>query len=246
MDHQSLSNVLGMLRKLKDEPNNITGIQLIQKWTGVASTNPAAVLTVAVNFVEQIREATIVIENSSLSEEAKAGVRVALKGLENAFALTGLQSHTKGHIPHIEVLIGNFAILLDASGIDSKQPIPQEAVDLANEVDALSGEFDDESLDPVLRDIAKRHLATLSTLLRHVPIFGLEAALATYFELVIRLRRAGTNTSEESQKAAKPLFEKLESLKEKFETIDKIWNIGVKWIGAGKGVGALLLTFIPH
>jgi transposase-like protein len=62
----------------------------------------------------------------------------------------------------------------------------------------------------------------------------------------IRLRRAGTNTSEESQKAAKPLFEKLESLKEKFETIDKIWNIGVKWIGAGKGVGALLLTFIPH
>lgn len=246
MDHQSLSNVLGMLRKLKDENPNITGVKLIQKWTGVAASDPGAVLRVAVNFVEQIREAGTVVENSALSEESKAGMRVGLKGLESSFSLGGIQGTVKSNLPHIEVLIANFAIILEAAGVESSPKIPQEARELAEEIDSLIGAFEDPALDPVIRDIGRRHLATLSTLLRHIPIFGLEAALSVYFEMVVRLRRASVNTSEESQKAAKPIMEKLQGLREKFETVDKLWNIGAKWVGAAKGVGSLLLTYIPH
>jgi len=149
-------------------------------------------------------------------------------------------------VPHLEVLIANFAILLEAAGVRSNHAVPVEALNLAKDVEELTAAFDDAALDPVVRDIAKRHLTVLATLLRHMPIFGMEAALATYFELVVRLRRASTNTSEESQKAAKPLMERLQNLREAFEAVDKVWNIGVRWIGAAKGVGGLLLTYIPH
>jgi hypothetical protein len=132
---------------------------------------------------------------------------------------------------------------LSAGGVETETPVPEEAVELAAEVEALVKAVDELKLDPIVADIAKRHLQILSTMLRHVNVFGLEAALATYFDLVFKLRRADASTSHEEQEAAKPLIEKIDGLQKKLGILDKLWNHSAKWITRARGESRLLKFF---
>ena len=246
MDSQSLANVLEILRRLKEEKSSVTTLQIIIKWSkSPGQIDPGTVLRMAAHIQEQVRAAQTVIGTSSLPEEAKAGVRLTLNALASSFSLSGLNNPVKTGLANLEGPISNFVLLLGMAGVNDRNEVPPEAEELAKEVEEMIKQFDDEAIDPVIRDIAKRHLATLSTLLRNIPIFGLEAALATYFEMIILLRRAATNTSKESKAATKPLMERIEGWRKSLEAIDEVWNIGARWIGAAKGVGALLLSYIP-
>ena len=96
----------------------------------------------------------------------------------------------------------------------------------------------------MVRDVAKKHLATLSTLLRHIPIFGLEASLLAYFELITKLRRADSQTTPEAKAALDPLMEKVKTWGGRLSTIDEIVNKGANLIERAKGM-APLLQYLP-
>lgn len=243
MDHQSLTNVLGILRVVKANPNKV-GADVIRVWVGLGEKE-SAILKVASFIIEQVQTAQTVINNSHLNPEAKEGVLDTLGKMAAAFSLKGLASHTAATIGNVPGAISNFAILLSAMGIEMEPSVPDEATELAKEVETLMAQFDDGDLDPIVREMAKRHLATLATLLRHIPIFGLEAAMTTYFEMIMRLRRADANTSDKSQEKMTPLFQHLENWWGRLQALDKIWNVGARWVGhADKAMH--LLNYSPH
>ena len=245
VDYRSLSNVLAILRLIKTHGEAESGIALIRKWA--AGTNvvvsETAIIRTAGYIIEQVEEAKTVIHQSQLADEAKHGVQESLDGLASAFSLAGMHSASNSHIRNLSGAIANFVILLSASGVETQPQPPEEAIDLAKEVEDLMPEFDSPDLDPVVRELAKRHLQILATMLRHVPVFGLEAALATYFELVLKVRRADANTGEKQKKAVEPLMDKINGWQQKLAALDKAWNQGARWLTRGKS-GLALLGFI--
>jgi len=129
--------------------------------------------------------------------------------------------------------------------LPSQSDAPSEAVDFAREVDEFVVRFEDDALDPVVRDIAKKHMVILATLIRHVPIFGLEAALSTYFDLVLKLRRADSQSSEQSKGALDRLIGTVTTWGERIQSLDKMMNAGANLIDRAKPAGHLL-QYIPH
>jgi hypothetical protein len=203
----------------------------------------AAVARVASYLIEQVDEAKLVIANSQLADEAKHGVQDSLFKVATAFSLAGINGAPKQYVPDVAGAISNLVILLSASGIETQARTPKEAEDLAKEVEGLIQAFDDPGLDPVVRDLGKQHLQILATMLRHVSIFGVEAAMATYFELVIKVRRADANTTPEQKAATSPLMDKINGWGKALTALDKAYNQGARWFARGK-IGLALLGFI--
>ncbi len=243
MDAQSLTNVLGILRLMKLRKNNTSTLDAIREWSGPTATEEVA-LRVASYALEQIRIAQGVINSSQLTDEAKAGVNGTLMGMANAFSLGNLGTPFSSHINNIAASISNFVILLSASGIAEASNLPDEVPDLISDIAETMQLFDDECIDPAVREVAKRHLQILSTLLQHIPIFGLEAALTSYFEMMMKIRRADSGSNAASHAKTETLWSRMTTWGSRLESVDKIINSAVK-LGdkAEKAIG--LLDYIP-
>jgi len=244
VDNQSVSNVLGILRLLAKANPNHTATQLIKEWTG-GTLNEAALLKVAAYLCEQCGEAVAVLGHSNLPDEVVVGLSETLAGVQRAFSLDGLQAQPRQFVKHVTGSISTLGMLLTFAQIDIEEAIPTEVADLAKEIEDLVVEFNNADIDPLVRSIAQQHLQTLATLLRHIKIFGLEAALATYFELLARLRRAESSSTPESKKAAKPFTDRIKGWADVFESIDKIFNTGARMLGRAKVVAGLITYFGP-
>jgi hypothetical protein len=243
LDDQSIRNSLAILRKLAGYTPDITAANFLRQLAGEAATE-RTVFRVAAYLQDQFAQARIVIQNSQLVEEAKAGVLQAINGLETAFSLKHLNSSMTSLLPAVPTYISSLVILLSAAGIDTKQQTPKDASNLADEINQFQKAFDDSSLDPVVRDVAKKHMEALATLLRHVPIFGLEAALTSYFELVMRLRRVDAQSTPEAKKALEPLMGEVKVWGERLGAIDDAINKGATLLERVKSAGHLL-QYVP-
>jgi hypothetical protein len=237
--------VLGILRLIREANPNHTAAQLIQEWAGdKAVISQSAILKVASYVTEQVDEAKVIIANSDIDPESRHGVDKALEGLTNAFSLGNLGAHPRQKMGDVSVAISSVKILLQSGGLSVGSETPEDAVELAKQVEELMNAFNDGDLDPNVREIAKRHLQILATMLRHLPIFGLEAAMTTYFELVLRVKRANEASGASQKAAAKPLLERIKSVGATMKSWDDMWTVAVKWIGIGKA-GAKLLGLYP-
>jgi len=242
MDSQSLGNVLAILRMMKNEDNGKSTSQIIREWAGSGASDQA-VLKIASYICEEIDLARITVTSSQLSEEAKEGILSVLNRTSSAFSINGMHNSWGNFINDISSFTSSLVILLSALSIDSTQ-VPEDVKDIIKEIHDLMIEFDDPHIDPLLRDVAKRHLQTLSTLLQHIPIFGMEAAMTAYFEMIMKLRRVDSGTSEEAHKKAEPLWKKVMQWGPRLEALDKQINTGIRLIGHAKKVVGLL-DYIP-
>ncbi len=262
MDDQSLRNVLAILRLVQVEGTEKGGVSvsayqfirflatgissrdLTQRSRAENTVNAVSIARIAAYLLDQISQAREVIDASQLVEEAKAGVRSALDALARAFEINSLGGSLSGLAISSPGYISNLVILLSAAGISVNQSAPPEATDLAKEVDALAEQFNDTSLDPVIRELARKHLATLATLIRHIPIFGLEASLQAYFELIMKLRRADSKSTPESKSNLDKLMEPIKSWGERLQTLDGIINTGANLLDRASKA-APILQYIP-
>jgi hypothetical protein len=247
VDSRSLSNVLAVLRFVKSKNPNTSGVDLLSALaveTTRMQPSQAAVMKMAAQIIDQAEDARVVITNSSLDEEAKHGVQVALDRVANAFSLQKITGAPYQTIGDVAGAISNLVILLSASGFQTATVTPPEASDLAKEVEELMNSFGDAALDPLVRATAQQHLQILATMLRHLPIFGMEAAMATYFELMLKVKRADANTSDEQKEAAKPFMEKIGALGDGISKTEKAWTAGARLIGHAKSA-AVLFGLLP-
>lgn len=228
MDNQPLVNFLGILRLINSASPNPgkTAYQIIQQWVGADSD--IRTLKVAQYVIEQTNLATTVIANSQLSDEAKVGVLSTMDGVATGFSLDKGHTQFSHHVPDLRAAISNMVILLSALGLDSNPTNPPEIKDLQKQIDEVLSAFDDAEIDPVLKDVAKRHLGILSVMLSHVHVFGTESALTAYFELMLKIRRSDIGSSEKSHKKVRPIFQKIKDWGDILTAIDKAWNSGAK------------------
>lgn len=243
MDDQSLQNVLALMRRIRGAGTNSSPINIITDLAG-ADVTPRQLHRIAANIQDQIEQSRAVIDNSNLVPEAKSGVIGALNKLESLFSLSNLGNTFGGNTNLMEGYISNFVILLSAAGVPLKVQQPEQADALAAEIDKLAGGIDGFDLEPDVKLILKRHLVILSTLLRHIPIFGLEGAMTSYFELVTKLRRAESRSGPDAAPANAAVMEKVVSWSGKIAAIDKIVNSGANIIHKIQGT-ASFLQYIP-
>ncbi|PTQ63726.1 hypothetical protein C8J45_105303 [Sphingomonas sp. PP-CE-3G-477] len=258
MDDQSLRNILAILRKVQElsASQNVTAMQFINylatgnrpgasaNMGGARGLNQSTAARISAYLIEQCNMARIVIDHSQLVDEAKAGVRSAIDAVSAAFAIGALGGPLNSLNSSAPGFISNLVILLSAAGVPFDQNTPLEAVDLAKEVDDLIAQFDNKEIDPVVRDVARKHLAALSTMLRHIPIFGLEAALQAYFELSMKLRRADIQTTPESKAGLDTIMDKVKSWGDKLQTLDGVMNTGANLFDRASRA-APLLQYLP-
>jgi hypothetical protein len=239
MDDQSLRNVLALLRNIAQKNSNMPTVEFIKSIAAVNISDQAC-LKISSYILEQINQARCVIDNSQLVDEAKGGVKAALDVMNDTFNLNGLMGNISPIHKNIAAYISNFVILLSAAGLDTTASTPPEATELAHEIEEFMAAFDNTDLDPVVRDIAKKHLAVLAMTLRAIPIFGLEASMQAYFELITKLRRADIKTSPEAKSKLGEVIDIVRSWGSRIQDIDKAVNAGANLLERGGKVTGLL------
>lgn len=242
MDVQPLQNVLTLLRLVARQSSGQTA-SLITKLAGKDIT-PRSLLRILAYIHDQLDAATAIVAASPLVDEAKAGVFQGINMLRTMFDLGNLRTDLSAYSGQTPGYISNLVILLSSGGFSTETSTPQEADDLAREIDEFTVKFDDPQMDPVVAEIAKKHLIVLSTLLRHVNVFGLEPALSSYFELVMKLRRADSKSSEGSKSALDKLMVTVRTWGDRLSTIDGAITTGGNLLDRAKSAGSLL-EYIP-
>lgn len=227
MDGQSLSNILALLRVIRNTSPSSSVSQFI---AGLAKqdVSPQSTLNIAAYLIEQIQQAQLVINSSKLSDEAKGGVLSVLQMMTDVFSLGNMAGQMVGLVQAAPAAIANFVILLGAYNIPENNEIPDEAVDLIKEIEDILPLFNESNIDPSVRDVAQRHLRILASLLKNINLIGLEPALAEYFIVVTKIRRTDIGASEESHKAVKPIWDRIKTWGDRLGALDKIWNAGAK------------------
>jgi hypothetical protein len=192
--------------------------------------------------IDRVDAAEDQITSSAMPKEAKEGLIQTIASFKTAFTMPNMNLPVRNFFPTFESSLSNFALLVSVTGLpDSDGDIP-DADNLIAEMQNVLAELTASDIDPAIADVAKRHIAVLLTLLRNVTALGPDAALAAYYELVVRLQRA---------EATAPAATK--------HKIAELWPYIEKWAGRiallydATQAGASLLTFtssltpmLPH
>lgn len=247
MDHRSLANILAILRWVKQH-EAMTGADILRSLATEMGMvlNESAVARLASQVIELAADAELVISNSQLDPEAKHGVQVTLGKVSKAFSLPQINAQCSAVVGDVPAAISNLVILLSASGVKTTPDAPQEAIDLAKEIEEFMSAFEDGALDPLVRETAKQHLQILATMLRHLTVFGIEAAMATYFELLLKMKAADASTTKDQKAAAKPIMERIGGFMEGLKKADEASKAGIGLIGHAKSAAVLFGLLPPN
>jgi hypothetical protein len=232
MSNDAVGAILELLRKLKTTDNLTIGhqpIEYIKAWAGDHSNGTVLRLNLAI--IEKIDVAHATISNSSMTDEAKAGLLGTLSSLSQMFSLEGLKSSgVNNYLPTIDSAITNFAII--SSMVDGS--LPDQAVheisELMVEITGLISYTTDAKIDPTIKDTIIRQLNAMNAMLLNVKAVGVEPALAAYFELVVKLKKAEKVVSEESKDAVKGVWERIENWSDRFGKLADIVDSGSKFL----------------
>ena len=241
MSGDYIGGVLGVLRRIKATQHlslQHTSLTYMVEWSG--GGDPSAALAMASSIQEQLRGAQSVIEASSLTTEAKSGLLVTIAGLVNAFSLAGLNGQLAQFIPALDPAITNFAIISSLSSSTQPDSLSQTINNLIRDIDELADSAKACQMDQVLRDTIVRNLVILATMLRNVEAVGIDGAVTSYFDLLVRVRRSEKSASNESKKSMHGFWPAINSLGEKIGKISGLLEAGMKLISYAEKLPNLL------
>ena len=242
MSDNFISNVLNILRLVKASAAELHGHPasgFITKWAGAALTEPAT-LRICAYVQDQCDGALELINQSSHTEEEKAGLCQTVQALRNGFSIQHIQSPLMNQLPQLDASISFFSILQSSINLSSMSSDIDELHILIEEVESLINLFDDPDIDPIVKTTAKKHLHVLLTLLRNVDAFGVDAAMAAYAELVIRLRRVDSSASETARAKVAKIWPIIEKWVGRLAIIDKATNSGQALLEHAHGLSQLI------
>ena len=189
MATDSLAYVLGTLRRLKATPNVGSGnptIAFVREWVGSDSPLETGRLILAIQ--EKISDATSIITESKLSDEAKAGLLQTLGTLKVQFSFEALQNSVNTYFPVIDPAITNFAIISSSIGVGLPEEASKEINDFVSELRGMVGRISEFNLDENLASIVKRHIQLLIAMLINADAVGLNSAMSAYYDMILALR----------------------------------------------------------
>jgi hypothetical protein len=186
----------------------------VRSWCREGATE-AEVARALVNILDVASAAEAAIRASAWGEEAQQGLLQITGQIRAAFVPHGCSQPASNFFPTLDSSITMFAILSSAAGLPGVGgDQPAQVKELLADIDALVATIDAAGLDPLVHETAMRHLRALDALLRNIDAFGVDGAMAAYFELVVRLKRV--------EKAATPST---------VAKLAKIWPEIERWAG---------------
>lgn len=239
-----ISNVLNILRLLKNSDlQGASPIIYIENWAGAGMTEmgQAASLRVCAYVQDQCDGAATLLSQSGLAEEARAGLHQTVNSLKTAFSVQNLHTAVASHLPQLDTSISSFAMLEGARNLGGKRADEPELGKLISEIMQMISLFGVSEIDLIVRQTAHKHLHVLLALLNNLEAFGVDAAMAAYAELVIRLRRVDSTASQPTKEKTSKAWPIIEKWLGRLATIDKAYNNGQNLIEGAQGLGQLLL-----
>jgi hypothetical protein len=234
---------LGLLRLVREEKDNLSNfgaLRLIQKWCAPASEE-ALWLRMGV-YIQEECDAAIAFVNgtSTLTDEQKVGVVETIGKVRSAFGLNGFQTAVSSYIPQIDASISQLSFLVGNYGLSDNRR-PPEADALVESIEQIIGAIDEAGVEPRVAEVARKHLHVLATLLRNVEVLGVDAAMAAYLELIIRLKRELDTAPAETRKTFAKLWPEIERWAGRIAIIEKAIENGGVLLHKAEGVVQLLL-----
>lgn len=216
-----------------------SGLDHIQKWIG-PEQQYSTILKFATYIQQQCEGALVILSEVNLTTEAKEGLIQTVNNIAMAFRVDQLSGAIANHLPRIESAISQFAIIVSLTGRDVKASEIDELRQLIAEVEAVRTQFDQAELDPLVAQTANKHLHVLATFLRNVDALGLDAAIAAYAELIIKLKRVDATATEQSKAKTSELWTAIKSWQDRFASIDQAVNTGSSLLQHGEGLIKLI------
>ena len=240
-----IGNVLGLLRKFKKNglPNNAVSDNL--RNIAGQPISESEVLRFAAYAHEQAAAAQVLINNSALPDEAKAGLIETTQAIIAACSVGGISSGLQNYFPKLDSSLSSFAILAGVRGvIPTALDIP-EVVSLVQEIKSLRDTLTTYNLDPIVFETVMRHLTMLSVLLENIDAFGVDSAMVAYTDLVLRFRRSAAEPSEKSKAGIARLWAQIEQWTGRLTIIDHAINSGTGILAHIPSM-ATIIHQLPH
>lgn len=219
------SQLLSVLRLIRTVGHGNQGWEVIKRiLDDNVEGRESAVLRVAAYIADIADGAIAEIEGSGLPSEAASGLIATANGVKGAFSMARIHSPMNGFLPAIDASISNFVILLSTQGLLGDHPAQPEVEELLNDIDEFTASFRASDLGSEVKETVIKHMAILRNLLVNVSAFGVEAALAAYAEMIVRLRRAEASTPDRNPEQKAKLWEAVERWGKRLSSIDTIAN----------------------
>lgn len=246
MTANAIGNVLGILRLLRAGEYGASVSSHVTNWCGGSEDDPISSAKVAAYVLENVASAEAQIEMSRLNIEAKQGLLQTTAALKHAFTYANLNSSVQSYFPTLDTSISGFAILVSASGLEEGLPDEEAIASLIADIDSTLLTLDEVDVHPLVREVAKRHIAVLVTMLKNAQALGVDAAMAAYFELVIHLRRADQTKPDDANGVDPSFWEKLKEWGGRLNTISELADKGGSLLAYGDKVLPLLKHILPN
>jgi hypothetical protein len=219
--------VLGLLRRLKSTSDLTRGNsaqQYVEVWA--RGGGQEAQFRILITIQQNLVEARQVIEASGLSDEAKGGLYATIDSLIATFAIGNFQGAVSNYLLDLDTAITIFSVITSAIDFDVPEQFVTERDELVNDLNLFIEELASLDVDERLRDTARRQVSLLIALLRNAEAIGVEAALASYYEMVIKLRnRSAANPDSQSEGKSK-FWSTIKSWSDRLDSLSKIYDIG--------------------
>ncbi len=229
MESTPLLFVLGLLRRIKSQPEFAAGYSAqhhLEIWASEGGQE--AQLRLAIAIQQNLEEARNQINRMRLKDEAKIGLAGTVETLIKAFSLNQLPTNLLSQIPSIDSAISNFAIITSMIDAEVPEEFYAERDSFVREIEAFLNEVDGYEIDERLKDTTKRQIALLVALLKNAEAVGVEAALSSYWELVIKVRNRASTPEENQREDTTKIWDRITSWSERIEALSKLYDVAHK------------------
>jgi hypothetical protein len=191
---------------------------------------------------DHVERAIIVVSSDDrIDGEGRDGIVKTLEQVQASLSPYNLQNAANNFFSNIAITLSQLSLISGMYGLrqspylNSKNEIDDLIKDLSDELNRLDGEEFSE-----IRDYARKQIAALILLLRSADTFGIEAAFAAYFQLLLNVKRAKAASSKPTKDVANRLWPAVERWAGRLAIIEAAVTHSQSLITAGKGVMLLL------
>lgn len=221
MSDNPITNVLNLLRLLKaNRMPDHSMIENVKTWCG-GQAQESTMLRFFSYGQDQCEMAIDALAISNLTEEAKLGLLQTAQSLRALFQMDGIHQPVRNQLPQIESAVSSFAILASVYQDTVSPSELDEFNQLISEIESVIALLDRLNQPSTVISLAKKHLHVLVTTLRNVDALGLDAALAAYAELIVRLRTADKTASPEDKQETARIWPKITGWIDKLNKISE-------------------------
>lgn len=230
-----LTNVLNILRLLANTtPTNTNAIiGHLMTWAATTDQDSGQILKLIAYVQEQCEGALALINSLEISEEDKAGPIQTITHLRTAFNFGMMGSAISQSIPHLAASLSGFRMFVLALESDVLISDNPEIKSIIAEIVDLQAKLGSSDVDRFVRETAQRHLHILHSLLVNVDAFGIDSAMAAYFEMVVRIQKAEKIASDTSRNTMKGFWPFMKKWGDRLKSVDDAASVGVKLVGYG-------------